>query len=324
MYNSLKVNAQNFTLFRNQLLVFKRVHVEVFYENVSLIRCCVLLRDFFILAILRITRRSFVFVTLRKIWCSRFFVDVVWRSHWVVFCKILRSHMMRSSIVDEIVCFFLFDFSNFELLCKLLWTFDNRNVRLRHTFLKLRVLLFEDRLRTISTASWDSNSTRSLQIHFFEIVWETLDQSDSVFSRVFAYGQRLIQIKHYVFLQNVSRSWCRSSIFLFYFQIAESNDAAIDKLWSEKSDLDLHFLWSTRSLMKMKALCIVRFLFFAFFLFESTMIDAILFSINAHFFVSESERSIFERDVLKRSVKRSSVFRSTYRQSFSSRVFAWA
>jgi hypothetical protein len=74
----------------------------------------------------------------------------------------------------------------------------------------------------------------------------------------------------------------------------------------------------------MKALCIVRFLFFAFFLFESTMIDAILFSINAHFFVSESERSIFERDVLKRSVKRSSVFRSTYRQSFSSRVFAWA
>jgi hypothetical protein len=58
----------------------------------------------------------------------------------------------------------------------------------------------------------------------------------------------------------------------------------------------------------MKTFCIVRSLFSALFSSESTIVDAIRFSTDAHSFVKKSERSILERDVLKRSVNRSKVF----------------
>lgn len=49
--------------------------------------------------------------------------------------------MMRSPIADGVVSLFLFDLSDSELLCKLLWTLDNGNVRLRYNSLKLHLLL---------------------------------------------------------------------------------------------------------------------------------------------------------------------------------------
>jgi hypothetical protein len=48
---------------------------------------------------------------------------------------------MRSLIADGVVCPFLFDLSDSELLCRFLWTLDNGNVRLRYSFLKLHLLL---------------------------------------------------------------------------------------------------------------------------------------------------------------------------------------
>jgi hypothetical protein len=65
---------------------------------VLLVRCCILLRNLVILATLRIASRSFILVTLKTIRRSLSFVDAVWRSHWVVLCKILRSDTMRSSV----------------------------------------------------------------------------------------------------------------------------------------------------------------------------------------------------------------------------------
>jgi hypothetical protein len=48
---------------------------------------------------------------------------------------------MRSLVADRVVSLFLFDLSGFELLCRLIWTLDNGNARLRHSLLELHLLL---------------------------------------------------------------------------------------------------------------------------------------------------------------------------------------
>ena len=40
--NLLEVNTQIFVFLKDQLLVFKKVYVEIFSKNVSLIYCCIL------------------------------------------------------------------------------------------------------------------------------------------------------------------------------------------------------------------------------------------------------------------------------------------
>ena len=48
---------------------------------------------------------------------------------------------MHSPVADGVVSLFLFDLSDSKLLCRLLWTLDNGNVRLRYSFLELHLLL---------------------------------------------------------------------------------------------------------------------------------------------------------------------------------------
>ena len=75
--NLLKINIQIFIFLRDQFLVFKRVHIEIFSKNVSFIRYYILLRYLFIYATLKIVSRPFILVTLRIIRCSRSFVGTI-------------------------------------------------------------------------------------------------------------------------------------------------------------------------------------------------------------------------------------------------------
>lgn len=94
------------------------------------------------------------------------------------------------------------------------------------------------------------------------------------------------------------------------FRSGSGSAVQVGKIWPGQRGLDLRHFWSTRLLMKIKALCTVRFLFYVFFPLKPAIIDAILFPTNAHFFVWESGHSVLQRDVLKRSVKWSTVFKT--------------